>query len=189
MLDHCGRLPGYGLGALRRARLVSLRWRLRARQDRGAHLGDGAIRNFARHYDMVADALDDDPDLLNFLASRTQQYDLPARRARSRTSTATSRRASCAPAPRRSSLGRSRAIRYAPERHGARGHGLGRDPEMTRRARLDLRARRRSHPGVIVGQLDRDGVGAEGAPDYSWGGPPTLASSPMCSRSLRPAPP
>ncbi len=130
----------------------------------------GVIRNFARHYDMVADALDDDPELLDFLAGRAQQYDLPGEKGtvedlyrnleegilRTGAEAIISRQ-----------IEGNQGMHQSAMAHVAMA--FGRDPEMTHWLDWIFAPDGGAIPGVIVGQLDRDGVGAEGSPGYSLG--------------------
>lgn len=130
----------------------------------------GVIRNFARYYDMVADGLDDDPELLTFLASMAQQYELPGSKGTVedlyRNIEEGILRTGAEAIISRQILG-NQGMHQSAMAHLAMA--FGRDPEMSQWLDWIFAPNGGAIPGVIVGQVDRDGVGAEGSPSYSLG--------------------
>ncbi|MGD9498842.1 MAG: heparinase II/III family protein, partial [Armatimonadota bacterium] len=130
----------------------------------------GTIRGLAVAYDMVADGLDDSPELLEFLAGMARQYDLPGQKG------------TVEDLYRNIEEGILRTGAEAlisQQIHGNEGShqsamahvamAFGRDPEMTQWLDWIFAPDGGAIPGVIVGLVDHDGVGAEGAPGYSLG--------------------
>ncbi|MCD6361800.1 MAG: heparinase, partial [Armatimonadetes bacterium] len=130
----------------------------------------GTIRGFAEAYDMVADGLDDCPELLEFLAGMARQYDLPGEKG------------TIEDLYRNIEEGILRTGAEAlisGQIHGNQGMhqsamaavamAFGRDPEMTQWLDWIFEPGGGAIPAVIVGAIDRDGVGSEGSPSYSLG--------------------
>ena len=130
----------------------------------------GVIRNFALNYDRVAAGLDESPELLEFLAAKAQQYDLPGEKG------------SIEDLHRNIGEGILRAGAEAIMEGRIRGNqgmhqsamaaiamAWDRDPETAEWMDWIFAADGGRIPGVIVGSMDRDGVGAEGSPSYSLG--------------------
>ncbi len=130
----------------------------------------GTIRGLAGAYDMVADGLGDSPELLEFLAGMAQQYDLPGEKGSVEDLYANIEAGI---------LQTGAEALISGQIHGNQGMhqsamaavamAFGRDPEMTQWMDWIFAADGGRIPGVIVGAIDRDGVGAEGAPSYSLG--------------------
>ncbi len=130
----------------------------------------GVIRDLARDCDMVADALDDCPELLEFLAGMAQQYDLPGEKG-----TVEDLYRNIEEGILRTGA-EALISRQIHGNHGSHESAMaqvamawGRDPEMTQWLDWIFAADGGAIPGTIVGLTDRDGVGAEGAPSYSLG--------------------
>jgi len=130
----------------------------------------GVIEGFARNYDMVADALDDDPELPAFLAGMAQQYDLPGEKGTVddlyRNIETGILRTGAEAIVSRQILG-NQGMHQSALAQVAMAHG--RDPEMSQWLDWIFAPDGGAIPGVILGQVDRDGVGAEGSPSYSLG--------------------
>ncbi len=130
----------------------------------------GVIRGFAEAYDRVASGLADCPELLEFLARKDQQYDLPGDKG---TLEALYRNIEDG------ILRTGAEAIMSGQIHGNEGMhqsamascamAFDRDPEMTEWMDWIFAPDGGGIPGVIVGRIDRDGVGAEGSPSYSLG--------------------
>ncbi len=136
----------------------------------GAIWETGVIRRFAQDYDQVADGLDDSPALLEFLAQKAQQYDLPGEKG------------TVEGLHRNIEEGILRAGAEALIAERIRGNegmhqsamaaiaiAWDREPETSEWLDWIFDEQGGMIPGTIVGRIDRDGVGAEGAPSYSLG--------------------
>jgi len=130
----------------------------------------GVIRTFAQCYDMVAEGLDDSPELLEFLAGKAQEYDLPGPKG-----TVEDLYSNIEEGILRCG---AEAImsQQIQGNHGSHESAMaqvamafGRDPEMTQWLDWIFAADGGYMPATIVGAIDRDGVGSEGAPSYSLG--------------------
>ncbi|MGI5820403.1 MAG: heparinase II/III domain-containing protein [Armatimonadota bacterium] len=130
----------------------------------------GTIRGFALNYDRVADGLDESPALLEFLAEKARQYDLPGEKG------------SAEDLFRNIEEGILRVGAEAIMSDQIRGNegmhqsamaaiamAFDRDPETGEWMDWIFAEDGGAIPGTIVGRIDRDGVGAEGAPSYSLG--------------------
>jgi len=129
----------------------------------------GVIRRFARCYDMVAEGLDN-PALLEFLAGMAQQYDLPGEKG-----TVDDLYRNIEEGILRTGAEAiiSRQIQGNQGMHQSAmaqiAMAWGRAPEMSQWMEWVFAPDGGAIPGVIVGLVDRDGVGAEGSPSYSLG--------------------
>lgn len=128
----------------------------------------GVVKGFARAYDMVADGLDDCPELLEFLARMAQQYELPRPKG---TLDELYRNIEEGILRTGAQAIISQQIRGNEGMHqsamAAVAMAFGRDPEMTQWLDWIFQPDGGAIPGVIIGAIDRDGVGSEGAPGYS----------------------
>lgn len=142
----------------------------RAGKIEGSIWETGVIRTFALNYDRVAMGLDESPALLEFLAAKAHQYDLPGEKG------------SVEDLHRNIGEGILRAgaeaiiagrIRGNQGMHQSAMAALAmawdRDPETSQWMDWIFAEDGGQIPGVIVGSIDRDGVGAEGSPSYSLG--------------------
>ena len=130
----------------------------------------GTIGVLARYYDIVADGLNDCPELLKFLAQKAQQYDLPGDKG------------TVEDLHRNIEDGLLRCGAQAIMDRRIRGnHGhhegamaavamaFGRDPEMSQWLDWIFAADGGGLTGVIIGGISRDCVGSEAGPGYSLG--------------------
>jgi len=129
----------------------------------------GVIRNFARYYDMVADGLDN-PALLEFLAGMAEQYDLPGEKGTVEDLYHNIEEGILRTGAEALISGQILGNQGMHQSAMAQiAMAWGRDPEMSQWMDWIFAPDGGAIPGVIVGLVDRDGVGAEGSPSYSLG--------------------
>jgi hypothetical protein len=130
----------------------------------------GDIRRLATAYDMVADGLDDCPELLEFLGAMAEQYDLPGEKGSLEDLHHNIEEGILRTGAEAIISGQIRGNEgMYQSAMAAVAMAFGRDPEMSEWMDWNFAPDGGRIPGIIIGRIDRDGVGAEGAPSYSLG--------------------
>ena len=136
----------------------------------GAIWETGVIQNLALNYDRVAAGLDDSPALLEFLARKAQQYDLPGEKG-----TVEDLHRNIREGILRSGAEAIIAKRIAGNQGmhqsaiAAIAMAWDAEPETAQWMDWIFAETGGQIPGVLIGSIDRDGVGSEGSPSYSLG--------------------